>query len=127
MPTESTTPAACLIIESNTVSTNQQVESDLLEKTRPTTPSDLITGLDRVEDMLSDTIKVCERVKHPRRTPQSSSRMPLGMRNAAHVVSRYMRRKIQIESRPKTPHRGDHRGHLDDPCPIHKNSKHTAR
>jgi hypothetical protein len=38
-----------------------------------------------------------------------------------------MKRKIQIESGPKTPHRGDRRGYLDDPCPVHENSKHTAR
>jgi hypothetical protein len=43
--------------------------------------------------MLSDMIKVCERVKHPHRTLSSSS-MPLGLRNAAHVAPRYMKRKI---------------------------------
>jgi hypothetical protein len=77
--------------------------------------------------MLSDMIKVCERVKHSRRTPLSSSSMPLGPQNATHVASRYMKRKIQIESRPKTLDCGNRRGHLDDPCPIHKNPKHTAR
>jgi hypothetical protein len=30
MPTESTTPAACLVIEGNAVTSNQQVKSDLL-------------------------------------------------------------------------------------------------
>jgi hypothetical protein len=38
-----------------------------------------------------------------------------------------MKRKIQIESRPKTPNFGNHRSHLDDPCPIHENPKYTAR
>jgi hypothetical protein len=90
------------------------------------TPSDLIVGIDRVEGMLSDTIKVCERVKRPRRT-SSSSIMPLGLCNAAHVASRYMKRKIQIESGPKTPDHGSHRSHLDEPCPIHENPKHIAR
>jgi hypothetical protein len=46
----------------------------------------LIAKIDRVEGMLSDTIKICERVKRPRRTSSSSS-MPLGLRNAAHVAS----------------------------------------
>jgi hypothetical protein len=85
MPTTSTTPAACLIIEGNEVTTNQQIETDLSAETHPPTPSDLIAGIDRVEGMLSDTIKVCECVKHPRMTP-SASCMPLGLRNAAHVA-----------------------------------------
>jgi hypothetical protein len=52
--------------------------------------------------------------------------MPFGMRNAAHVASRYMKRKIQIESGSKTQDCGSRRSHLDEPCPIHENPKHTA-
>jgi hypothetical protein len=101
MPAKSTALAACLVIESNAVTSNQQVGIDLLTETHPPAPSDLIAGLDRVEGMLSDTIKVCEHVKRPRRTsPSSSSSMPLCLRNAAHVASRYMKPKIQIESGP---------------------------
>jgi hypothetical protein len=77
----STEPAACLVIEGNAVTTNQQIEIDLSKKTHPPTPSDLIVGIDRVEDMLSNIIKICERVKHPR-----TSSMPLGLRNAYHVA-----------------------------------------
>jgi hypothetical protein len=63
MPATSTARAACLVIEGNVVTTNQQIEIDLSTETHPPTPSDLISGIDRVEGMLSDTIKVCERVK----------------------------------------------------------------
>jgi hypothetical protein len=122
----STTPAARLVIEGNAVTTNQQIEKDLSAETHPPTPSDLITGIDRVEGMLSDTIKVCERVKRPRVTPSTSS-MPLGLRNAAHVASCYMKRKIQIESGLNSQDRGSRGNHLDEPCPIHEKSKHTAR
>jgi hypothetical protein len=90
MPATSTAPAACLVIEGNTVTTNQQIETNLSKKTHPPTPSDLIAGIDRVEGMLSDTIKVCERIKRPHTTPSTSS-MPLGLCNAAHVASRYMK------------------------------------
>jgi hypothetical protein len=86
MPATSTTPAACLVIEGNTVTTNQQIETNMSKMTHPATPSDLIVGIDRVKGMLSDTIKVCERVKRPCTTPSTSS-MPLGLRNAAHVAS----------------------------------------
>jgi hypothetical protein len=126
MPTTSTAPAVCLVIEGSAVTTNQQIETDLSENTHPPTPSDLITRIDRVEDMLSDTIKVCERVKHPRTTPSTSS-MPLGLSNAARIASRYMKRKIQIQSGLYHQDRGSCGNHLDDPCPIHENSKHTAR
>jgi hypothetical protein len=47
MPVKSTTPAACLVIEGNAVSTDQQIGMDLLTKTHPPTPSDLIAGIDR--------------------------------------------------------------------------------
>jgi hypothetical protein len=126
MPVTSTAPAACLVIEGNAVTTNQQIGTDLSPDTHPPTPSDLIAGIDRVEGMLSDTIKVCERIKRPRMTPSNSS-MPLGLRNAAHVASRYMKRKIQIESGLNSQDRGSRGNHLNEPCPIHETSKHTAR
>jgi hypothetical protein len=124
MPTTSTAPATFLVIEGNAVTTNQQIETDLSTETHPPTPSDLIVEIDRVEGMLSDTIKVCERVKHPRMTP-SASRMPHGLR--AHVASRYMKRKIQIQSGLNSQNHGSRGNHLDEPCPIHEKSKHAAR
>jgi hypothetical protein len=126
MLTTSTAPAACLVIEGNAVTTNQQIEIDMSKKTHPPTPSDLIAGIDRVEGMLSDTIKVCERVKRPRTTPSTSS-MLLRLRNAAHVASRYMKCKIQIESGLYPQDRESYENYLDEPCPIHENAKHTAR
>jgi hypothetical protein len=125
MPTSSTAPAACLVIEGNAVTTNRQIETDLSKKTHPPTPSDLIAGIDRVEGMPSDTIKVCDRVKHPRTTSSTSS-IPLGLRNATRVASRYMKRKIQIQSGLYPLERGSCGNHFDEPCPIHDNSKHTA-
>jgi hypothetical protein len=38
-----------------------------------------------------------------------------------------MKRKIQIESGPKTPDRRNRKSHFDDPCPIHENPKNTSR
>jgi hypothetical protein len=65
--------------------------------------------------MLSDTIKVYERVKRPHTTFLTSS-MPLGLRNAAHVASRYMKRKIQVESGLYSQDRGSRGNHLDSPA-----------
>jgi hypothetical protein len=126
MPAKSTTPATCLIIEGNAVTADQQTGPYLLTETHPPTPSDLIAGINHVKGMLSNTIKVCERVKRFRTTLSPSS-VPLGLRNAARVASCYMKRKIQIESGPKTQDRGSRRGHLDEPCHVHENAKHTAR
>jgi hypothetical protein len=126
MPATSTAPTACLVIEGNAVTTHQHIKTDLSKKTHPPTPSDLIAGIDRVGDMISDTIKDCERVKHPRSTPSTSS-MPLGLRNATRVASRYMKRKIQIDSGLYHQNRGSCGSHHNEPCPIHENSKHTTR
>jgi hypothetical protein len=126
MPVKSTAQVVYFVIEGNAVTTDQQIETDLSPKSHPLTPSDLIAGINRVEGMFSDTIKVCERVKHPRGTSSSSS-MPLGLRNAAHVASRYMKHKIQIKSGTCVQDRGSCRNYFDEPCPIHENPKHTAR
>jgi hypothetical protein len=93
MPAKSTAPAACLVIEGNAVTTEQQIETNLLPKSHPPTPSDLIAGINSVKGMLSNMIKICKRVKRPRKTSSPSS-MPLSLRNTAHVASRYMKRKI---------------------------------
>jgi hypothetical protein len=53
--------------------------------------------------------------------------MPLGLRNTVRVAPRYMKRKIQIKSGPNSQDRGNRKNHLDEPCPIHEKSKHTAR
>jgi hypothetical protein len=109
----------------HTVTSNQQIRTDLLTKSHPPTPSNLIAGIDRFEDMLSDTIKVCECVKRPRRILSPSS-MLLGLRNAAHVASRYMKRKIQIKSGPKTLYRGNRRSHVDEACLSTRIPKHGS-
>jgi hypothetical protein len=126
MSATSTTPASCLDIKGKAVTDDQQIGADLLMETHPPTPSDLIAGIDHVEGMLSDTIKVCDRIKLSRTTSSPSS-MPLGLRNAAHVASHYMKRKIQIESGPRTQDRGSRRSHLDERFLVHKNAKHMAR
>jgi hypothetical protein len=125
MPATSTAPVTCLVIKGNVVSTNQQIETDLSKKPHPPTPSDLIAGIDRVGDMISDTIKICEHAKRPCTTPSTSS-MPLGLRNTARVASRDMKRKTQIEFGLFHQDRRSCRNHLNEPCPIHENPKHTA-
>jgi hypothetical protein len=104
MPVASTAPAACLVIEGNAVTTHQQIETDLSKKTYPPTPSDLIAGIDRVGDMLSDTTKVCERVKGPRTNPSTSS-MPLGLHNVARVASVGHTPRVLVQGRRKSRRR----------------------
>jgi hypothetical protein len=94
MPVGSSSLAAYLVMESTAVMSNQQVESDLLAETHPPTPHDLIVGLDRIESILSDTIKVCKCTKQPRETTSPSLCMPLGLWNTAHTVSHHMKKKI---------------------------------
>jgi hypothetical protein len=62
MPAKSTALAACLVIEGNAVTTDQQIKTDMLPETHPPTPSDQVAGINRDEGMLSDTIKVREHV-----------------------------------------------------------------
>jgi hypothetical protein len=48
MSAESIALAACLVIMCNAVTSNRQVRTNLLAKTHPPTPCDLLAGLDRV-------------------------------------------------------------------------------
>jgi hypothetical protein len=68
MPATSTTAAACLVIEGNAVTADQQIGTDLLKETHPPTHCDLLAGIDHVEGMLSDIIKIYECIKCPRVT-----------------------------------------------------------
>jgi hypothetical protein len=65
MPVKFTTSTACLVIEANTITSNQQVGTDLLTETNPPTPSDLIVRINRVEGMLSDTIITIQHASWP--------------------------------------------------------------
>jgi hypothetical protein len=112
MPAESIALAACLVIENTAATSTQQVESDLLAETHQLTPRDLIVGLDHVEGMLSDTIKVCKSVKRPRRTTPPPPRMH------EEDPDRILVEHLASWSR---------RGPLDNPYLVHENSKHTAR
>jgi hypothetical protein len=120
MPAKSTTPTAYLVIEGNAVTADQQIGTDLLPETHPPTPGDLIVGIDGVESMLSNIIKVCEHVKRPRRT---SSPSWLAQRSSRSI----MLHEAQDPDRIWTQDRGNHRSHLDEPCPINENPKHMAR
>jgi hypothetical protein len=52
MPAKAITLAACLVIEGNVVTADQHIGTDLLTKTHPPTPSDLIAGIDRFEGIV---------------------------------------------------------------------------
>jgi hypothetical protein len=121
MSATSIAPATCLVIEGNAVTSDRQIETDLSKKTHPPTPIDPIAGIDRVEDMPSDTIKICECVKRPR-----TFSMPLGLRNASRVASSYMKLKIQIKFGLYRQDRGSRANYLHEPYPKHENSNHTA-
>lgn len=124
---ESTAPIASFVIENTATTSFEQVESDLLTQTHPLTPRDLIKGLNCVESMLCDTIKVCESIKRPSRTTTAPPCMSLGLRNSARVASNHMKKKIQTQSRSTITSCGVHRSPLNDPCHIHKKAKDTAR
>jgi hypothetical protein len=83
MPVKSTTPAACLVIEGNAVSTDQQIGMDLLTKTHPPTPSDLIAGIDRRGHAL--------RHKQSLRTRQTPSHDFVALQHASWLAQRNSR------------------------------------
>jgi hypothetical protein len=122
MPTKSIAPAAYLVIESIAATSCQQVKPDMLTETYPPTHSDLIAGFNRVESMLSDTIKICDNIKRSSRPTASSAHMPYGLRKSTRVASDHEKKKILIQygsiiTSSQAMACGSRRGPLDDSCP----------
>jgi len=76
---------------------------DLLVKPRLPTPYDLVAGLDRIMDMVAETLKICECTQSASRSALGQPRMPFGIHSAANIYANRIPELFQIHSGQSYP------------------------
>jgi hypothetical protein len=102
-------------------------------KTHPPKPYDNVQGMERVIDMMEETLQICERAQ--RSTQDASHRMTFsfGLWPPSDVYTRQAMKSIQIQSGRQQPSSDlkvesrARRAPLDVPCIYHKGAWHTLR
>jgi hypothetical protein len=102
-------------------------------KTQPPKPYDLIQGMERVIDMMEETLQICERAQCSMQDASQRKTFPFGLRPPSDVYNHQAAKSIQIQSGRRQPtsdlkveSRARH-DPLDVPCIYHKGARHTLR
>jgi hypothetical protein len=100
-------------------------------KTHLPKPYDLIQGMERVIDMMEETLEICERAQLSTQGASHCRTFPFGLRSASDVHARQAAKSIQIQSGRQKPSSDlkveprARRDPLDIPCIYHKGARHT--
>jgi hypothetical protein len=105
--------------------------SDEKSKTHPTKPYDIVQGMERVIDMMEETLQICERAQRSTHDASRRKTFPFGLRPSSDAHVRRAAKSIQIQSGWRESS-GDlkikpraRRNPLDIPCTYHKGAQHT--
>jgi hypothetical protein len=107
--------------------------SNLMSKTHPPKPYDIIQGMEQVIDMMEETLQICERAQRSMQDASHGKTFPFGLRPSSNTHARQAAKSIRIQSgwwesfgdlkiEPRT-----RRDPLDVPCIYHKGARHTLR
>jgi hypothetical protein len=102
-------------------------------KTHPPKPYDLVQGMERVIDMMEETLQICERAQGSTQNASHRKTFPFCMRPPSDVCQHQVAKSIQIQSGRQQPTSDlkveprAHRDPLDVPCIYHKGVRHTIR
>jgi hypothetical protein len=107
--------------------------SDLKSKTQPTKPYDIVQGMERVIDMMEETLQIYERSQRSSQTASHRKTFPFGLRPPSDAYIRRATKSSQMQSRRREssgnlktkPHA--RRDPLDVSCTYHKGARHTLR
>jgi hypothetical protein len=64
----------------------------------PPKPYDLVQGMERVIDMMEDTLQICERAQRSTQDALHRRTFPFGLRPSSDVYQRHAAKSIQIQS-----------------------------
>jgi hypothetical protein len=67
-------------------------------ETHPPKPYDLVQGMERVIDMMEDTLQICERAQRSTQDALHRRTFPFGLRPSSDVYQRHAAKSIQIQS-----------------------------
>jgi hypothetical protein len=105
--------------------------SDRKSKTHPPKPYDLVQGMERVIDMMEETLQICERAQRSTQDASHHKTFPFGLRPPSDVYQHQATKSIQIQSGRQQPTSDLKvkpracRDPLDVPCIYHKGAQHT--
>jgi hypothetical protein len=76
--------------------------SDPESETHPPKPFDLVQGIERVANMLEETLQICERAERSTRSTQCPAALPFGLRSSPEVWTQEMEEAwTRAAGRPK--------------------------
>jgi hypothetical protein len=107
--------------------------SDLASKTHPPKPYDIVQAMERVIDMMEETLQICGRAQRSTQTASRRKTFPFGLRPSRDVYARQTTKSSQIQSGRREsssdlkPELRTHRDPLGVPCTYHKGARHTLR
>jgi hypothetical protein len=102
-------------------------------KTHPPKPYDLVQGMERVIDMMEETLQISERAQRSTQDASHRRTFPFGLRPASDVHARQAAKSIHIQSGRQEPSDDlkvephARRDPLDVPCIYHKGARYTLR
>jgi hypothetical protein len=67
-------------------------------KTHPPKPYDIVQGMERVIDMMEETLQICERAQCSTQDSSHRKTFPFGLRPPSGVYTRQATKSIQIQS-----------------------------
>jgi hypothetical protein len=100
-------------------------------KTRPPKPYDIIQGMERVIDMMEETLQIYERAQCSMQDASHRKTFPFSLQPPNDVYTQQVAKSIQIQSGQQQPSDNlkveTHVRHdrLDVPCIYHKGARHT--
>jgi hypothetical protein len=72
-------------------------------KTHPPKPYDIVQGMERVIDMMEETLQICERAQRSMQDASHYKTFPFGLRSPSDVYTRQAAKLIQIQSGRQQP------------------------
>jgi hypothetical protein len=102
-------------------------------KTHPPKPYDIVQGMERVIDMMEETLQICERAQRSMQDALRRKTFPFGLRPSSDAYTHQVAKSIQIQSGRQEssddlkiePHA--RRDPLNIPCTYHTGARHTLR
>jgi hypothetical protein len=67
-------------------------------KTHPPKPYDIVQGMERVIDMMEETLQICEKAQRSTQDASHRKTFPFGMRPPSDMYARQAAKSIQIQS-----------------------------
>jgi hypothetical protein len=89
VPADRTSPATAVkIVTAPATAPTPTLVFDLASKTHPPKPYDIVQGMERIIDMMEETLQICGRAQHSTQMVSHHKTFPFGLRPSSDVYTR---------------------------------------